>query len=359
MKETNEVDEGVPLLPKGIRVGITYNLKTGTKQGVIDSEAEYDNIETVYAIQNALVTAGAKVVLMEANETLPDQLRSNKVDIVFNIAEGKGGRGREAQIPALLNLYGIPFTGSDETTLCLALDKALTKRLLTTYKIATPSYHVVSNPKKVKGLRLTYPVIVKPNAEGSSKGISDVSIAEDSTQLQKLVEQNIKAYHQEMLAEEYIEGREFTVGLLGNGEELRVFSPMEIAYQKETQGNYHVYSYNVKQEYTKYVRYECPANIDQKIEEKMIHNSEKIFRALGCHDFARVDYRVGKDGIPYFIEINPLPGLAPNYSDYPMLAQFCGMDYQDLVVNVLRAALNRYGMLSNTKESMIDEGKVK
>lgn len=350
MEDTKELDAEVPLLPKGLRVGITYNLKTGEKKEAIDSEAEYDNIETVYAIRDALTKAGAKVILLQADQTLPAQLKKTKVDIVFNIAEGIYGRGREAQVPALLNMYGIPYTGSDETTLCLALDKALTKRLLATYRIETPRYTVLSENKN-RMAKLKFPVIIKPNAEGSSKGISDVSIVENPKELKELVNKNIELYHQDMLAEEYIEGREFTVGLLGNGNDVHVFSPMEIVYKKETQGNYHVYSYNVKQDYTRFVQYECPSKISQEIEAKMMADSKKIFQALSCKDFARIDFRVTKEGKVSFIEINPLPGLAPNYSDYPMLAEFCGVSYDTLVVNILKEALKRHHIV--TKESKV------
>ncbi len=344
MKEMKEVDEEVPLkLPK-VKVGITYNLKKGIQSEAVDNEAEYDNIETVYAIQRALEGAGAKVILMEADETLPETLKKHPVDIVFNIAEGIRGRGREAQIPALLNMYGIPYTGSDETTLCIALDKALTKRLLSTFHINTPRYAVISKHSKAKLSQLRYPVILKPNAEGSSKGISDISIANDAKQLRTLADRNLVIYDQDMLVEEYIEGREFTVGLLGNGEDVFVFSPMEIVYKKETQESYHVYSYNVKQDYENYVQYECPANIDEDIINQMVKDSKKIFNALSCHDFARIDFRVSKEGKVFFIEINPLPGLAPNYSDYPMLAEFNGMKHEQLVVSVLAQALKRYGI---------------
>lgn len=345
MDEEMDLDEGVPLLPQGIKVGITYNLKKGKNTETQDSEAEYDNIETIDALKKALSEAGAVVTLLEADEKLPERLSKTKVDIIFNIAEGISGRGREGQIPALLNMYQIPYTGSDETTLCLALDKALTKRLLSTYRIRTPHYVVMDKANKKLPSNLSFPIIIKPNAEGSSKGISNVSIVTNQEELRKLADQNIGAYHQSMLAEEYIEGREFTVGLLGNGDSVHVFTPMEIVYQKETQGNFHVYSYQVKQEYQKYVRYECPSSIDMSIQKQMMDDSKKIFKALSCRDFARIDYRVSKEGKVSFIEINPLPGLAPNYSDYPMLADFCGVPYNKLVVSILRAALIRYGMM--------------
>lgn len=334
-----------PLPKASMKVGIIYNLKSGKNTEVLDAEAEYDSIDTVYAIQQALESMNHKVILLEANDDLPEKLRSVDIDIAFNIAEGRGGRGREAQIPSILNYYNIPFTGSDETTLCVALDKALTKRFLETYGILTPKYAVITLDNIDEASSLTCPVIVKPNAEGSSKGISNVSIAQNQEELKSLLLKNLKIYGGSMLAEEYIEGREFTVGVLGNGDTARVFSPMEIAYKKATQGDYHVYSYTVKQNYKEYVEYMCPSRISSTSEEEMIAISRKIYQALACRDFSRVDFRMTKEGKIYFIEINPLPGLAPNYSDYPMLAEFCGTAYNELVNEILFAATQRFGLL--------------
>lgn len=339
-----ERDSEVPIPPPKLVVGIIYNLKKGIKSEIEDAEAEYDSIDTVNAIKTVLENHNILTVLLEADVSLPQKLRETHIDIAFNIAEGINGRGREAQIPALLNMFGIPYTGSDETTLCVALDKALTKRLLSTYHINTPDYTVI--PKNFMSYvthikKLNYPVIVKPNAEGSSKGISNISIAESPETLYKLAEQNIGMYKEDMLAEEYIEGREFTVGIIENGNETHVFTPMEILFTRETQGDFHVYSYNVKKDYKRFVRYECPAVIDKKIEDKMIKTARRIYDVLGCRDFARIDFRIGNDGNIYFIEINPLPGLAPGYSDYPMLAEFCGVSYDMLIINILNAALKR------------------
>ncbi|HWT27224.1 MAG TPA: ATP-grasp domain-containing protein [Mobilitalea sp.] len=329
--------------PNLLRVGLTYNLKKNIASDVVDNEAEYDNIDTVLAIKAALEDDNCKVELMEATEELPIKLADHAVDIVFNIAEGIHGRGREAQVPAILNFFKIPFTGSDETTLCIALDKALTKRILTTYHIRTPKYRVISKDQQKPGGSFTFPAIVKPNAEGSSKGISDVAIVANMGELRSLVSKNLSLYKQDMLIEEYIPGREFTVGVLGNGSDVRVFPPMEIVYLNK-QVKYNIYSYNVKQDYKKLIRYECPAAISPEIESEIKVTAKRIFEILGCKDFARIDFRLTDDGKPYFIEINPLPGLAPGYSDFPMLAEFNGMDYVSLVRNVLKSAVKRYGL---------------
>lgn len=339
----NQSDE-VPLGP--IRVGVVYNLKHADTSGsaALDDQAEYDSMDTVLAIERALQRQGCRTVLLEADEELPEKLRKHRPNFVFNIAEGRGGRAREAQVPALLTLFDIPYTGSDETTLCIALDKALTKRLLATYRIPTPRYRVFEPGKPIPASGLRFPVIVKPNAEGSSKGIPDVCIAQNAAELKSLVEKSMSLYGGSVLAEEYIRGREFTVGLLGNGETVSVFPPMEILYHDTPVPGYNIYNYTVKQAYTKYVSYRCPAELSPELEQEITRLSKKVFLALGCRDFARVDFRLGEDGRLYFIEINPLPGLAPHYSDYPMLAEFCGMEYDDLVGTVLRAGAARSGV---------------
>lgn len=338
------LDSDVPLPASLSKVGIVYNLKKGIQSSVVDLEAEYDNLTTVYAIRKAIRHLGVSAVLLEADESLPAKLKRAKPDIIFNIAEGSGGRAREAQIPAMLEMLHIPYTGSDATTLGVALDKALTKRLLTTYRVPTPDYVVFSHKKSPVIPKLQYPVIVKPNAEGSSKGISDVSIAASEDELRQLLQTNLADYGEDMLVEQYIGGREFTVGVLGNGDDTRVFEPMEIVYKKTTQGDYCVYSYGVKQKYTEYVRYDCPSTISPRIRSNMKKLARTIYDALGCLDFARMDFRVTPEGKIYFIEINPLPGLAPGYSDFPMLAEFNGVPYEELVGSVLKAACARYGI---------------
>ncbi|MEA5010581.1 MAG: ATP-grasp domain-containing protein [Angelakisella sp.] len=344
-----ERSDDVPLQPPAPVIGIIYNLKKGLDCEVPDAEAECDNIETVYAIRDALESGGYQTVLLEADATLPQRLRETPIDMAFNIAEGLCGRGREAQIPALLNMLGIPFTGSDETTLCVSLDKALTKRLLTTYHVRTPKYVVFDGETSPHLHGMRFPVILKPNAEGSSKGISDVSIAENMQELKALVKRNTQLYHQPMLAEEYIEGREFTVGILGNGKDAVAFPPMEILFRRSTQASYHVYDYHVKQDYQNYIDYKCPADIPNDVQTKMTKTALKIFHALGCRDFARVDFRVSEDNKVYFIEINPLPGLAPGYSDFPMLAEFSGVPYRQLVLSVLETGAARCGLFQGGK----------
>lgn len=343
-----EQNSEVPLPdPSRLNVGIIYNLKSDRLHDTPDAEAEYDSIDTVLAIKAALERAGHAVTLIEDDGSLPEKLKASRPDIAFNIAEGRGGRGREGQVPSMLGYYGIPYTGSDETTLCVALDKAMTKRLAESFGVRTPRSRLIPAGGALASLNLgdlAFPLIVKPNAEGSGKGISELSIVKNMPELKELLVKNINAYRCDMLIEEYIDGGEFTVGLLGNGESLRVFSPMEIVYRRHTQEDFDVYSYNVKRSYAEYVDYVCPANIPPELEGRLRDAALTVFNALSCRDFARVDFRCDRSGNPYFIEINPLPGLAPGYSDYPMLAAACGVDYDTLINSVLEAALSRPGL---------------
>lgn len=336
--------DSIDPLPGGrqYNVGLAFNLKKGLESEVEDIEAELDSIDTVNAIKEAIENLGCKVTLFEADENIIPSLLDNKPDIVFNIAEGLNGRGREAHIPALLSFLGIPFTGSDETTLCIALDKVVTKRLLSTYGINTPAFCLIKNNLE-ETLNIKYPAIVKPNAEGSSKGISDMAIVNNEEQLKEIISKNYKMYNQPMLVEEYIKGREFTVAIIGNGPDLKVFPPMEIRFKKNEE-KYNIYSYNVKKNYKEYIEYICPPIVNNKILNEMVSTAKKVYECLDCKDFSRIDFRVSDKGEIHFIEINPLPGLAPSYSDLPMITEFNGITYPETIKMVLNSALKRYGM---------------
>ncbi|MEA5060362.1 MAG: ATP-grasp domain-containing protein [Candidatus Pelethousia sp.] len=339
-----ELNSDIPLPQAAPMVAIVANIKSDTAQNTADAEAELDSIETVRAIGVALNRAGCRATLMIADKTLPERLAGEKPDFVFNIAEGIHGRTREAQVPALLDMLHIPYTGSDATTLCIALDKALAKRFLATYRIKTPSYLLLHPGMRKIPPAIQFPVIVKPNAEGSSKGIPDMCIARTREELDALLERNAALYHEDMLVESFVKGREFTVGLIGNEADVTVFSPMEIVYVRTPSDGFKVYSYTVKQDYKQYIQYECPASLDAPVEKRMKADAKKIFLALNCQDFCRIDFRLSEDGRDvYFIEANPLPGLAPDYSDYPMLAGFCGVPYDELIARILRAAIGRTG----------------
>ncbi|WP_437781916.1 D-alanine--D-alanine ligase family protein [Sorangium sp. So ce1097] len=334
-----------------LRVGFTYNMKRGEPAAADagaagkpvpgpahDSEAEFDSPRTIQAIASAIESYGHTVVQLEAIPDLPRALTAAGVDVVFNIAEGLRGRGREAQVPALCELLGIPYSGSDATTLSLALDKGLTKQILRAAGIDTAEWQVVTTGReKLKPFR--YPVIVKPNAEGTSKGITSASVVKDEAAARAAAKQLVDRYHQPALIEEYIAGREFTVGLLGERRP-KVLPPMEVVFVDPP--TYPVYGYEEKQSDTPRVRFVCPAQLTPSELRRIEKVARDTFAALGCRDVARVDLRMTKDGRVYVIEINPLPGLTPDFSDLCVIAKVAGMDHRMLIGEILAGCLKRY-----------------
>lgn len=327
------------------KIGIICNLKHAghALQNSATQEAEYDSPETVNAIRNALIGHGLNVCIVEQDENLVAKLRANGVTMAFNIAEGRGGRGREAQVPAQLDYLGIPYTGSDPVALGISLDKNLTKKLAAAAGVRVPASVLLRTGEDSIPEGLLYPVIVKPDAEGSGKGVSEHCIAENEAELRSILDSECPDNPDGMLVEQFLPGREFTVAMIGNGANLHVFPPMEIVYHHSTQRDYRVYSYQVKCNYTEHVEYQCPAALTPEQAVEMTSAAEKVFHELGCRDVARVDLRMDEDGIIYFLEINPLPGLAPGYSDLPMITEAVGMSYDDIVFAVYKAAADRLG----------------
>lgn len=328
---------------KSLRVGLVFNVKRTKPTKESDSEAEWDSPETIYAIKKALESLGYSVILLEATETLPQRLADARVDLVFNLAEGYRGRTREAQVPALCDMLGIAHTGSDATTLAISLDKALTKDLFLRNGVATPAYQTVRSTREKLDSRLRFPLIIKPNAEGSSKGISTNSVVMNEEELRKVVKENLQKYGPPVLIEEYIKGREFTVGLIQTEQGLRVLPPLEVVFLDKS-NELPVYSFEIKQDMDKSVRYDCPAQIDKKTERLLASVARKAFKALGCRDYARVDIRISESGVPYVFEVNPLPGLTPNFSDMCLIANAIGMKYEELIASILRPCLRRMRM---------------
>ncbi len=321
-----------------VRVGLTFNVKRVDPKSGNDVHAEFDSVDTIRAIANALESLGHQVVELEATPELARTLDPQHIDVVFNIAEGFRGRNREAQVPALLELLGIPYTGSDPTTLCVTLDKGLAKRIVRAADVSTAMAHVVGpHDRTPAGLR--FPVIVKPNAEGSSKGIGRASVARNELELIDALVLHYRSYTSLALVEEYLPGREFTVAILGD-DALQVLPIMEIVFDDES-GDLPVYSYGHKIETESGVRFECPAEIDGDLEARIRQVAVDSFRALGCRDVARIDVRCDADGNPNFIECNPLPGLSPGFSDLCIIAERAGLEYADLIGAILAPALAR------------------
>jgi D-alanine--D-alanine ligase len=340
-----------------LRIGFCYNMKRVESKSGNDAEAEYDPPETIDAIRTAIESLGYEVVPLEATSELPQRLADAKVDLVFNIAEGLVGRNREAQVPALCELIGLPYTGSDSATLALALDKALAKRILRQHGILTPEFQVFTSGREKlhPWLAQKFPLIVKPNAEGSSKGITGSGVVDDEPALRVAVLAIVEKYRQPALVEEYISGREFTVGLLGD-KRPRILPPMEICFKDRSKSR-PVYDFEIKQEWEKHVFYECPAKLTTTELRIVERTARETFIALDCRDVARIDLRMSKDGQVYVLEINPLPGLTPDYSDLVLIAKAAGIDYRTLIGEILTGALKRLREKRREPRSGLDKDR--
>jgi D-alanine-D-alanine ligase len=334
---------GRPRRAERLKVGFAFNVKRVNPDlgGEQDDEAEYDSPKTLQAIREAIASYGHEVVDLEATSDLPILLASTPVDVVFNIAEGFKGRSRESQVPALLELLDIPYTGSDPAALNVSLDKALAKRMVKTHGVLTPDYLVMNTGKERLPKEMPpYPLLVKPVAEGTSKGVTKKSIVRDEAELREVAREMIAKYRQPALVEEYVAGREFTVGLLGERRP-RVLPPMEIVFLDPSDPT-PIYSFEMKQDWNDKIRYEVPAKLTPRELDRLERAAREVFTALGCRDVARIDFRMDALGRIYFIEANPLPGLTPGWSDLVLIAQAAGIDYRALIGEILSFAIRRY-----------------
>lgn len=327
----------------GLTVGLMFNL--GKYDPPEDGEppdayAELDSEQTVMAVAGALAAAGHEVVLIEGNEEAFEKLRTTRPDVVFNMCEGLRGASRESHIPALLEMLGIPYTGSGILALALSLDKAAAKKMFLFHGVPTPAFRVMAPGDPIDWSGLQFPLFVKPAWEGSSKGITPAAKVSTPGELTERVLWVHDLYRQPALVEEFVGGREFTVGLVGN-EDPVIFPMIEINYGLVPAEHGDIYSYQFKQEWDADQYYLCPAPVDPLLEAKLKRTALAAFRALGCVDVGRVDLRLGADGEPYVLEVNPLPGLVPGFSDLCRQAAIAGWTYQDLINGILGAALER------------------
>ena len=328
-----------------LRVGVTYNLRKDfahSENQPVDSLEEFDAEETIDAMKAVLEGEGHEVIKLGGGPGLIDRLKQTALDIVFNIAEGFQGRNREAHIPALLEFMNIPYTGSDPLTLSVTLDKSMAKRIVMSEAIPTPRFRKVRGLEDLHRLDLSYPLFVKLCDEGSSKGVRLNSRVGDRNALEERVGWLLKTYGPPVLVEEFVSGPEFTVGVLGNAHP-EVLGVMQVEI-KGVPLDQAIYSLEIKREWEKRVVYHCPARIDQALLQQIEEVAVRAYQVLDCRDVSRVDIRVGKDGIPYFLEINPLPGLSPVYGDLPIMARGMGWTYERLVKTIFHHALSRYGL---------------
>lgn len=332
---------------KMITIGLTYDLRSDyLKMGFSEEEtAELDSEKTINALETTIRSLGYSVSRIGNIFNLTHALaRGERWDLVMNICEGMYGVAREAQVPALLDAYRIPYVFSDALTLALTLHKGQTKRIIRDCGIPTASFAVVETISDVKNINLPYPLFAKPIAEGTGKGVDGKSKIESKEQLDVVCRQLLRKFHQPVLVETYLPGREFTVGVVGTGSSAKAIGVMEIIITQQAKEQ--TYSLQTKENWEGIVEYNM---IYGKLEQQCAKIALAAWRTLGCRDGGRVDLKMDANGIPNFLEVNPLAGLNPGHSDLPMLAGKNGIDYRNLMMLIINSALKRVKISTHQK----------
>ncbi len=311
-----------------------------------ETEAEFDDARVAEALTDVFKQHNLDAIAVEADERITDIFRLPspiRPPFVFNIAEGRGGDSREAQVPGLLEFYRIPYSGSGLVAQAVSLDKKVTKIMAANNGVATAKFQLFNSPYEDVTVNFMYPVIVKPNSEGSGIGISTKSKANNLDELRAALEYIIGTYHQPALVEEFLPGREFTVALYGDKDKLYRMPILEIFVDKyKGQGSLATFAakYEIEEDI-----HSGLADIDKELREKIYQMAEKTFRAVGARDYARVDIRLGEDGNPYLLEVNLLPGIHPDVEHVSYFTKICrlaGLDYNPMINGVLHFATARY-----------------
>jgi D-alanine-D-alanine ligase len=325
-----------------MRIGLTYDLRSEyLAAGYTELEtAEFDRGETIDAIESALIALNHRTDRIGNVRQLVGRLANgDRWDLVFNICEGMFGVAREAQVPAVLDAFEVPYTFADPLVLSLSLHKGLTKAVVERAGIPTARYQIVSSTADISTVELPFPLFVKPVAEGTGKGITPASIIKNAEELNRVCRQLLEEFHQPVLVETYLTGREFTVGILGTGSNARVIGTMEIVLRPEAEQG--VYSYANKENSEELVEY----RFIRPEADPEVAAAEQISIAAWCElngrDGGRVDIRSDGSGRPQFLEVNPLAGLHPSHSDLPMLATAFGMTYAELIRSIVQSAAER------------------
>ncbi|MCF8051163.1 MAG: D-alanine--D-alanine ligase [Desulfobacterales bacterium] len=323
-------------------VGLTYDLRSEYLAAGYGQEetAEFDKEETIAAIEAALVELGHDTERIGHARNLAGLLASGRRwDLVFNIAEGLNGVGREAQVPAMLDLYGIVYTFSDPLVMSLTLHKAMTKRVVRDAGIATPAFAEVSDEQDLAAVAFPPPYFVKPVAEGTGKGVSAKSIVKTRADLGAVCESVNLVFRQPALVEAFLTGREFTVGLIGTGKNARVLGTIEVNLLSDAEPG--AYTYINKERYQELVEYRRIRAEEDAAVGAAGALALRAWRVLGCRDGGRIDIRCDEAGSPQFLEVNPLAGLNPIHSDLPIICSRIGMSYRELIGEILTSAAVR------------------
>jgi D-alanine-D-alanine ligase len=325
-----------------MRVGFAYDLRDEYRALGYSEEdcAEFDTVGTIDALAAAIERQGFEVIRVGRGIELAQRLAGGeRFDLVFSIAEGLGGRNREAQVPALCELFDQPYVLSDALTMAATLDKAVAKRLVRDAGVATAPFRVLDDAAQAAGATLPYPVFVKPLHEGTGKGCVANSVAADAVELEAAAAELIQRFRQPVIVEPLLTGREFTVGIVGNGEAARVIAVLEVAVSPVLDSG--VYSLANKELCEQYVQYRLAEDDEARLAGERALAS---YHALQCRDAARIDMRSDETGSPQFLEANPIAGLHPTHSDLPILTALAGHDYDWLIGEILRSACARQGV---------------
>ena len=325
-----------------------------------DAFADFDHIETIDSLRAALETDGHETVFIQADENLPYALKEEKPDICFNIAEGLGGDAREAQVPALLEMFHIPYTGSRVLTNGISLDKTLTKRIWRDRRLPVAPFQEFTVGDEPLRPELNFPLFVKPAREGTGMGVDTKAIVKNEKELRERAMYIINTYQQPALVETFLPGREFTVGILGRAD-AKLYSRHPGWYEKDGFHRFPVLELDMTRSVTPQVYsqeskskevgeegapgYICPAELEPELEKKLKHLALRAHQLLYALDISRTDIRLDEDGNPRLLEINTLPGLTPNYSDLCLQAQAEGIRYEDLILDILYLGASRWGMV--------------
>ncbi|MBF0614125.1 MAG: D-alanine--D-alanine ligase [Magnetococcales bacterium] len=323
-----------------MHIGLVYDLRDDYRNLGWDEEllAEFDQPETIDALVQALLAGGHTVERIGHGRALVQALvAGRRWDLVFNIAEGVCGRGREAQVPGLLELFSIPYLFSDATTLAISLDKGVCKRLVREAGLTTAPFVLLAQPSDLEQIDLSVPWFLKPVAEGSGKGCGAGSRVTTRQALMARYQELRARFAQPVLAERYLPGREFTVAIVGNGARIRLALVAEILWE-EVASAPGVYSFATKEQSSTQVRYQL---VDDPEARLALEEGVAIYRLLGCRDAGRLDFRSDALSRPHFLEINPLAGLHPGLSGFPRMAQMAGLSYDQLIQAMVDGAVGR------------------